>query len=138
MPTHRFPKLSESEMRQRLQPPQGPVRVVIDTDTANEIDDQYALAWALLSQDQLKIEGMYAEPYSFQMFSEGLLRAYAADGKPSDGCDGRGRQTRASLAGTLWQLGAPSKSDRCSPARSQLCWARSGHGGELSGDSARL
>ncbi len=33
--------------RQRLAPPRGPVRLVIDTDTANEIDDQFALAWAL-------------------------------------------------------------------------------------------
>lgn len=64
------------ESRQRLlQPPEGPVRVVIDTDTANEIDDQFALTWALLSQDKLEIEGIYAEPYSFGVYRGDLLRA---------------------------------------------------------------
>ncbi|MGV3572878.1 MAG: nucleoside hydrolase [Ramlibacter sp.] len=49
----------------RLAEPRGPVRVVIDTDTANEIDDQFALAWALLSPQRLRVEAVYAEPFSF-------------------------------------------------------------------------
>ena len=32
----------------RLAPPEGKVRMVLDTDTANEIDDQFALVYALL------------------------------------------------------------------------------------------
>lgn len=40
-------------------------RLVIDTDAANEIDDQFALAWALLSPDALAIEAVYAAPFSF-------------------------------------------------------------------------
>ncbi|MEZ7981350.1 MAG: hypothetical protein QMC74_16840 [Myxococcota bacterium] len=28
-------------------------RVVIDTDTANEVDDQFALAWALRAGDRI-------------------------------------------------------------------------------------
>lgn len=44
--------------------PEGKLRVVIDTDAKNEVDDQFALTWALLSQDQLEIEGIYAAPYS--------------------------------------------------------------------------
>jgi purine nucleosidase len=39
--------------------------VVIDTDAANEIDDQFALAWALLSRDALRIEALHAAPFSF-------------------------------------------------------------------------
>ncbi|MEY2952838.1 MAG: hypothetical protein RLZZ401_925, partial [Pseudomonadota bacterium] len=50
---------------QRLVPPTGCVRVVIDTDCANEIDDQFALAWALRSPAQLQVEAVYAEPFSF-------------------------------------------------------------------------
>lgn len=50
--------------RQRLAPPRGPVRLVIDTDTANEIDDQFALAWALRCP-QLDVVAVYAEPFSF-------------------------------------------------------------------------
>ncbi len=46
-------------MRQMLALPEGGLRVVVDTDAKNEIDDQYAFSWALLSQDRLEIEGMY-------------------------------------------------------------------------------
>jgi purine nucleosidase len=73
--TASFPKVSEARRERLLEPPQGPVRVVIDTDAANEIDDQFALAWALLSRDRLEIEGVYAEPYSFGIHREDLLRA---------------------------------------------------------------
>ena len=68
-----FLTLSDAKRREILKPPTGPVRVVIDTDCANEIDDQFALTWALLSQDVLKIEGIYAEPYSFGIYREGLI-----------------------------------------------------------------
>ena len=71
-----FPKLSDETMRQRLALPSGKMRIVIDTDTHNEIDDQYALAWALLSQDRFEIEGVYAEPYSFAHHRAPLLEAY--------------------------------------------------------------
>lgn len=50
---------------QRLRLPSGKVSVVIDTDAANEIDDQFALAWALIRQDRLDIRGIYATPFSF-------------------------------------------------------------------------
>lgn len=49
----------------RLRPPTGRVAVVIDTDAANEIDDQFALAWALGRPDRLDIRGIYATPFSF-------------------------------------------------------------------------
>lgn len=51
--------------RQRLAPPRGRPRVVIDTDAANEIDDAFALAWALLRPDRLQVEAVYAAPFSF-------------------------------------------------------------------------
>lgn len=75
----RFPKLTDDEMRRLLEPPRAdgdPVRMILDTDTANEIDDQFALAWALLSPDRIKIEGITIEPFSFQHHRAGLLRAY--------------------------------------------------------------
>ena len=73
-----FPSLSEAEMRQRLELPSGKIRLVIDTDAYNEIDDQYAIAWALLSQDVLEIEGVLAEPYSHQHHRGPLTQAYDA------------------------------------------------------------
>ena len=49
----KYPKLSPEEMRKRLEPPKGKVRMVLDTDTYNEVDDQFALAYALLSKQKL-------------------------------------------------------------------------------------
>jgi purine nucleosidase len=72
----RFAALSQDERLRLLQPPSGPVRVVLDSDMANEIDDQFALTWMLLSQDVLKIEGIYAEPFSFQYRAQELKRAF--------------------------------------------------------------
>lgn len=63
-------------MSHLLQPPDGVVRLVIDTDAGNEIDDQFALSWALLSQDRLKIEGVYATPFSFVHHQPRLLHTY--------------------------------------------------------------
>jgi purine nucleosidase len=74
MPT--FPVLSDEKRKVMLEPPTAPVRVVIDTDTANEIDDQFALAWALLSQDRLLIEGIYAVPYSFGIYRRDMLETH--------------------------------------------------------------
>jgi inosine-uridine nucleoside N-ribohydrolase len=74
--TRVFPQLTHDQRQRLLEPPQGPVRVVIDTDAANEVDDQFALAWALLSQDRLKIEGVYAEPYSFSIYKDDLQKTH--------------------------------------------------------------
>ncbi len=38
--------------------------MVLDTDTANEIDDQFAVVHALLSQDRLQLEAIYATLFS--------------------------------------------------------------------------
>ncbi|MDE0456523.1 MAG: nucleoside hydrolase [Chromatiales bacterium] len=72
-----FPRLDAERMRHRLTPPLGPVRVLIDTDAANEIDDQFAIAWALLSQDRLAVEAVTAAPFSFAHHRQGLLAAEA-------------------------------------------------------------
>jgi hypothetical protein len=50
--------------------------LIIDTDAHNEIDDQYAIAWTLLSLDKLKLEGVLAEPYSHGHHRALLLQAY--------------------------------------------------------------
>jgi purine nucleosidase len=58
-----FPKLSDALRLARLQPPTGKVRMVLDTDTYNEVDDQFALVHALLSPERLQLEAIYAAPY---------------------------------------------------------------------------
>lgn len=54
---------TESWRVARLEPPDQPVRLVLDTDTFNEIDDQFALAYALASPAQMKLEAVYAAPF---------------------------------------------------------------------------
>jgi inosine-uridine nucleoside N-ribohydrolase len=58
-----FPKISEEEMLRRLNHPSDKVRFVLDTDTYNEIDDQFALIYALMSPEKLDFEAVYAAPY---------------------------------------------------------------------------
>jgi len=58
-----FPKMDEIVRINQLKPREGKVRMVFDTDTYNEVDDQFALAYALLSEDRIKVEAVYAAPY---------------------------------------------------------------------------
>jgi purine nucleosidase len=58
-----FPKIEESVRIKKLVPPKGKVRMVLDTDTYNEIDDQFALSYAFLSKEKLQMEAVYAAPY---------------------------------------------------------------------------
>jgi inosine-uridine nucleoside N-ribohydrolase len=50
-------------LKERLKHPQGKIRVVLDTDTYNEIDDQFAIAYALSSPEKLDVEAIYAAPF---------------------------------------------------------------------------
>ncbi len=59
------PAMPATWYQQRLKLPSARVSVVIDTDAANEIDDQFALAWALSRPGKLDIRGIYATPFSF-------------------------------------------------------------------------
>lgn len=47
----------------RLDVPSGKLKVVIDTDTYNEVDDQFALMYALAAPERLQIEAIYAAPF---------------------------------------------------------------------------
>ena len=64
--------------------PKGRLRLVIDTDAANEIDDQFALAHALLSPGRLTIEAVTAAPFSFAHLKPDLVRTrdILAEGGP--------------------------------------------------------
>ncbi len=58
-----FPILSEEFRIRRLGRPERKLRMVLDTDTYNEIDDQFALVYALLSPERLFVEAVYAAPF---------------------------------------------------------------------------
>src|SRR5512142_601964 len=59
-----FPTLSPELRQRRLSYPTGNVRMVLDTDTYNEIDDQFALVYSLLSPGRLHVEAIYAAPFT--------------------------------------------------------------------------
>jgi purine nucleosidase len=64
----------------RLQPaPTGVARMVLDTDAANEIDDQFALAYAVLSPERIEVEAIYAAPFHGGRSrgpEDGMLQSY--------------------------------------------------------------
>lgn len=54
-------------------------RMVLDTDTYNEIDDQFALTHAVLAADRVRLEAIYAAPFHNAKSSgpgDGMRRSY--------------------------------------------------------------
>jgi len=63
----------------KLQPPEHPVDVVLDTDAYNEIDDQFAIAYLLRSSDRLHTKALYAAPFfnsNAASPADGMERSY--------------------------------------------------------------
>lgn len=52
-----------ADLLKNLEWPQGKVDVVLDTDTYNEIDDQFALSYLIKSDDKLNVKAIYAAPF---------------------------------------------------------------------------
>ena len=59
----RFPELSDEYRLNRLLPPTSRIRMVLDTDAYNEIDDQFAIVYALRSTDNVSVEAIYPAPF---------------------------------------------------------------------------
>ncbi|MBK6283184.1 MAG: nucleoside hydrolase [Draconibacterium sp.] len=58
-----YPKIDEAVRIKKLTPPTGKIKMVLDTDTYNEVDDQFALVYALLSRDKIDLQAVYAAPF---------------------------------------------------------------------------
>lgn len=74
-----FPTIPTDQLIQRLTHPGKKVRVVIDTDTYNEIDDQFAVSYALKSPDSMEVEALYAAPFYNELSSgpaDGMEKSY--------------------------------------------------------------
>lgn len=71
--------LTVAERIRNLEVPAGPIDAVLDTDTYNEIDDQFALSYMMLSPEKITIKGLYAAPF-FNNHStspeDGMERSY--------------------------------------------------------------
>ncbi len=110
-----FPQLSAGARSERLRPPAGRVRMVLDTDTYNETDDQFALVHALLSPERLAVEAIYAAPFhnersagpedGMELSYQEILRLLERLGRSAAGFARRGS------TGYLGRGGAPRESD---------------------------
>lgn len=58
-----FPALAEELRVRRTEHPGRRIRMVLDTDTFNEIDDQFAVVYALGSPEAMEVEAFYAAPF---------------------------------------------------------------------------
>lgn len=55
--------VTREQRRRNLRVPERAVDVVLDTDTYNEIDDQFAVAYMLRSKEKLRVQAIYAAPF---------------------------------------------------------------------------
>ncbi len=55
--------LTTAQRLTMLEIPSGLIDVVIDSDTYNEIDDQFAISYALLSPERCNVQAIYAAPF---------------------------------------------------------------------------
>lgn len=74
-----FPQISEQRRTSMLEPPRDrPVRMILDTDTYNEIDDQFAVVYSLISPE-LDVRALYAAPFKNGRSSgpgDGMRKSY--------------------------------------------------------------
>ena len=62
-----------------LEVPKGPVDLVLDTDAYNEIDDQFAIAYAMKATAKLTLKDIYAAPFHNSRSSgpaDGMEKSY--------------------------------------------------------------
>lgn len=71
--------MKKEQYEKNLLVPKGQTDVVLDTDTYNELDDQFALSYMLRSDEKLNIKGIYAAPFVSDTVSsaaEGMIKSY--------------------------------------------------------------
>ncbi len=77
----KFNPLPIEQLLARLNPPKNrPIDMVLDTDTYNEVDDQFALMYSLLSAGQVNLRAVYAAPFHNDRSDgpeDGMEKSYA-------------------------------------------------------------
>ncbi|MBQ7922528.1 MAG: nucleoside hydrolase [Clostridia bacterium] len=70
--------MTESQRVEKLEPPHGKVSIIVDTDAACEVDDQFAIAYAVRAAEagELVLEGLHASLSSGEDTAEKLERNY--------------------------------------------------------------
>ena len=110
-----WPAMDDIFRLKQLEPPSGKVRMVLDTDTYNEVDDQFALAYALLSPENVELEAVYAAPFQnkrstgpadgMEKSYEEILRMLKMFGRSPEGFAFRGSEAY------LGDVSSPLRSD---------------------------
>ena len=70
--------LTHEQRLSMLDTPKWPIDVVIDTDAYNEIDDQFAISYALRCPERLHVQALYAAPFLNQRSvspEDGMVRS---------------------------------------------------------------
>ena len=62
-----YPTISDALRMERLAFPKGKIQMVLDTDTYNEVDDQFAVVYALRSRERMQVNALYAAPFHNEM-----------------------------------------------------------------------
>lgn len=71
--------MTQEQFLKNLSVPKGKIDVILDTDTYNEIDDQFALCYMLKSPEKFQIKGFCAAPFLNSKStspSDGMHRSY--------------------------------------------------------------
>jgi len=72
--------MTHEQLMKNLQVPKGPIDVILDTDTYNEIDDQFALSYLLRNGQKLTVKAFTAAPFFNENSTspeDGMVRSYA-------------------------------------------------------------
>ncbi len=71
--------LSETQRMLNIECPRGPVDLVIDSDTYNEIDDQFAISYAVHAPEKIRVKALYAAPFTNERSTgpaDGMEKSY--------------------------------------------------------------
>ena len=74
-----FQKIKEKEIFNLKETEQEKIHVILDTDTYNEVDDQFAVAYLLQSEDKVMIDGITIAPFHHDnsiSIQEGTQKSY--------------------------------------------------------------
>lgn len=81
--------MKDWEMLRALEVPEKKIDAVLDTDAYNEIDDQFAIAYMLKSDDKINVKAMYAAPFYNEKSTgpkDGMEKSYVELQKILDLC----------------------------------------------------
>ena len=73
------PALHDEQRSANMKCPEGRVDIVIDSDTYNEIDDQFAISYALHAPEKITVKALYAAPFTNERSSgpaDGMEKSY--------------------------------------------------------------